>query len=127
MATIKVPYTYTSYSFSEKATRYSRRQGKGKMSWGVAAFFIVTFGVFLLETSLLADIGAVGDFMVFVLLGLPVVLGVVAAIYAEKLRNRVFHSLIRKALEADLARIAETDPSRAAAYRAQLKDILEAK
>lgn len=125
MATIKAPYTYTSYSFSEKATRYSQRLSKGKMSWGAAAFFVVTFGVFMLESVIVPDPSSAGAFVLLLLVGLPVGLGIVAAIYAEKLRERYFRGKIRKALEADLARIAETDPVRAAVYRAHLGDILE--
>lgn len=126
MATIKVPYTYTSYGFSEDATKYSQRLAKGKMSWGAWAWFIVAGIAFWIESLIFHDVSSAEGIVLILLLAVPVILGFVAGYYAEKLRTKFYRSLIRKALEEDLAEVARVQPELAAAYRAQLGDILDA-
>lgn len=124
MATIKVPYVYTSYSFSPKATRISKRMAKGKMSWGVFTWFLVAFAILILVTQLVDPDNVSDTVGILLALVLPICLASVAAYFVEKLRTRVFEDRIRKALEEDLAALAVTQPELAAAYRIQLASIL---
>ena len=125
MAHIKIPYTYTSYSFSEKATKYSQRMATGAQSWGWPAAWAAVLIMVVVLNPLRDSVSS--EALEWLILLSPLVFGVVAWIWAERLRKRYFLGKIRKALEEDLARIAESDPARAAAYRMQLQDILQPK
>lgn len=70
--------------------------------------------------STLVDPVGKSDFLVFVLLATPVVVGVGCGIGAELLRNLIYKKLIRKAAEEDIALIAKTDPERAKQCRVDL-------
>lgn len=122
MATIKIPYTYTSYPFSPKATKLSQRMAKGSMSWGVPAGIFIGIMALALLANLINSLGGDGMFALVLTFGGGIAAGVFSGIYLEKLRNKLYTNLIRKALEADLANM---DPYQADYIRSNLAILKE--
>ncbi len=116
---IKIYYTYSGFSYSEKATKLSRQHSRGKMRTAVFVSIAMIVALFCILSTLVDPVGK-SDFLVFVLLATPVVVGVGCGIGAELLRNLIYKKLIRKAAEEDIALIAKTDPERAKQCRVDL-------
>ena len=115
MATIKVPYTYIQYPFSEKATRYSKRMAKKKYETGIVTGMISFFLITALVYSLPFVKG--NDGMAIVVLAVALGGAVFCGIRAERYRNQWFKKKIMEALEEDLNRML---PGQSELVKAQL-------
>ena len=84
MATIKIPYQYTSYPFSPKATKLSKRLAKHKMA---AAVFVSMIMVFVFLGLTMSIVEAVNYNASPIILLFSLAAGIGCGIYAEKLRK----------------------------------------
>ena len=107
MATIKIPYQYTSYPFSPKATKLSKRLAKHKMA---AAVFVSMIMVFVFLGLTMSIVEAVNYNASPIILLFSLAAGIGCGIYAEKLRKQLYHKAIRKALEKDLTALFPGQP-----------------
>ena len=112
---VKIYYTYNSFPYSEKATRLSKQHGRGKMRAAVFVSIAVILAVVGLMAALVDPAGKSP-----LLLAVPVIVGIGSGIGAEILRNVIYHKMIKKAAQEDIALIAKQDAEKAKELQIQL-------
>ena len=119
MATIKIPYTYRSYAFSQEATKYSKRLSRGRGGTGIVAGIFIWMLTTILVYSILEWLDL--DYLVLFALVISLVIAIGSGICLEKLRTRYLKRKIAQALERDIVPYERTQPELAQAIRKHIE------
>lgn len=129
---IKIPYTYTNYPFSKKATKYSKVIGQYKLKtttigiW--AATSMLLFCAFVMLVTWFSSLwgNRINNDITFIIMLLaPLVGSGYIAVQIKMIILAVYTDKLKKQLELEAQKLDEGDPRKAAAIRAHIAKELQ--